>query len=252
MPALKTITETNRISKLGTQNGIKNNGGVRVSEINEIINRLNSITTDNGILSDSVSVITPLVTAGNGTVGAPAITFTSDLDSGMYRIGANEIGIGVNGAVVLDVATTGLSVTGTLSSTGLLTAVTTNPIAKPVNTGSIATGAVLTGPQVLSGYMAVTGGTGNVQFPPVSEITTALGTSPAGTVLELIINATGMTATNVATFTVNTNLTFLKQTSVGDSGSAALATVTQTAGVHIGVFKLIFDTATSVVVARIA
>jgi hypothetical protein len=56
----------------------------------------------------------------NGAVGAPAFTFTSDTDSGMYRIGANNIGLGVNGAKVLDVATTGLSVTGALSATGKL------------------------------------------------------------------------------------------------------------------------------------
>lgn len=54
---------------------------------------------------------------GDGTVGTPALNFVSDTDSGLYRIGANEIGVAVNGAKVLDVATTGLTVTGALSNT---------------------------------------------------------------------------------------------------------------------------------------
>jgi hypothetical protein len=49
----------------------------------------------------------------NGTFAAPSLTFDSDTDTGIYRIGANNLGVTANGAKVLDVATTGLSVTGT-------------------------------------------------------------------------------------------------------------------------------------------
>jgi hypothetical protein len=59
--------------------------------------------------------VTGTVLTGNGTVSLPAVAFTSDPDSGIYRIGTNNIGIGVNGAKVLDIATTGLGVTGALS-----------------------------------------------------------------------------------------------------------------------------------------
>ena len=55
----------------------------------------------------------------DGTVAAPAVNFTSDTDSGVYRIGANNVGVAVNGAKVLDIATTGLSVTGTFTATGV-------------------------------------------------------------------------------------------------------------------------------------
>ena len=48
----------------------------------------------------------------SGTVAAPGLAFSADTDSGLYRIGANNVGVGVNGAKVLDVATTGLSITG--------------------------------------------------------------------------------------------------------------------------------------------
>jgi hypothetical protein len=65
-----------------------------------------------------------LVLTGDGAVGAPAHSFTSDTDCGAYRIGANNIGYAVNGAKVLDIATTGLSVTGALSATTSITAAT--------------------------------------------------------------------------------------------------------------------------------
>jgi hypothetical protein len=227
---------------LGSAPFVKGNPGQTATKVNELIVAVNNIL-------DGTTTLTG-IEAGNGTVALPSVTFVSDLDSGIYRIGANEIGIGVGGAKVLDVTTTGLAVTGTLSSTGLLTAVATNPIVKPVN-DTAATGAVLTGAQIIKGYVAVTGATGNLQFPTAADLTTALGTSPIGTTLELVINATAMTGTNVVTLTVNTGLTFLKQISAGDAASVALATVTQTAGVHVGVFKLVYDTATSVVVSRV-
>jgi hypothetical protein len=59
---------------------------------------------------------------GDGTVAAPALSFSNDTDCGIYRIGANNLGVGVNGAKVVDVSPTGLGVTGTLTTTGALTA----------------------------------------------------------------------------------------------------------------------------------
>jgi hypothetical protein len=59
--------------------------------------------------------VTGVASFADGAVGAPSVTFTSDPDSGLYRIGANNIGVAVNGAKVLDIATTGLTVTGSLN-----------------------------------------------------------------------------------------------------------------------------------------
>ena len=68
-----------------------------------------------------------LVKVGDGTVGAPSVTFASDLDCGLYRIGANNIGVAVNGAKVLDVSTAGLGITGALSgaTTGAFSGIVT-------------------------------------------------------------------------------------------------------------------------------
>ena len=71
------------------------------------------------------SPLTSVSSFGDGTVGAPSIAFTSDTDSGLYRIGANNVGLAVNGAKVVDVATTGVSVTGALSASTTVTAGTT-------------------------------------------------------------------------------------------------------------------------------
>jgi hypothetical protein len=79
-------------------------------------------TTANGASSASLS----LTLQGNqlqsedGIVTLPAWTFRNDLDSGRYRIGANNIGDAVNGAKVLDISTTGLGVTGTLVASGAI------------------------------------------------------------------------------------------------------------------------------------
>ena len=54
----------------------------------------------------------------NGTVSLPFYSFSSDPDSGVYRIGANNIGVSVNGTKALDIATTGLTVTGAIEATG--------------------------------------------------------------------------------------------------------------------------------------
>lgn len=53
-----------------------------------------------------------------GTVAAPGLYLSTDTGTGLYRIGANNDGFAVSGAKVLDIASTGLGVTGTLTSTG--------------------------------------------------------------------------------------------------------------------------------------
>src|SRR5260370_271750 len=61
----------------------------------------------------------------DGAVGAPAVTFAADPDTGLYRIGANNLGVAANGAKVLDVGAGGLGVTGTLTVSGVATVTNT-------------------------------------------------------------------------------------------------------------------------------
>lgn len=57
----------------------------------------------------------------DGTAALPGWTFANDVDTGVYRIGANNLGIACGGAKVVDVAAAGVGVTGTLGVTGLAT-----------------------------------------------------------------------------------------------------------------------------------
>jgi len=55
----------------------------------------------------------------NGTVSLPYYSFTSDPNTGMYRVGADQLGWAVNGVKGLDLSTTGLTVTGELDAATL-------------------------------------------------------------------------------------------------------------------------------------
>jgi hypothetical protein len=48
---------------------------------------------------------------GNGTVSLPYYSFATDPNSGVYRIGADNLGVAVNGAKVVDITTTGINST---------------------------------------------------------------------------------------------------------------------------------------------
>ena len=50
-----------------------------------------------------------IVASGNGSVSAPSYAFTSDLTTGLYRIGASEIGIGCGGTKIIDIATSAVT-----------------------------------------------------------------------------------------------------------------------------------------------
>lgn len=84
--------------------------------------------------------------AASGTVAAPGVSFSADTDCGLYRIGANNIGVAVNGAKVLDVGTAGLGITGTLSATSDV-AINTNKFTVTASSGNT----------LVAGTLAVTG-----------------------------------------------------------------------------------------------
>lgn len=56
-----------------------------------------------------------------GSEAAPGVAFSSDLDTGMWRVSANTIGFSCNGAEVFELATTGASVIGDLDVSGTIT-----------------------------------------------------------------------------------------------------------------------------------
>jgi hypothetical protein len=55
----------------------------------------------------------------DGTVLLPFYSFLADPNSGLFRVGADQLGWSVNGVKGLDLSTTGLTVTGTLAATAI-------------------------------------------------------------------------------------------------------------------------------------
>jgi hypothetical protein len=142
--------------------------GVSFSNANDANTGLYFPSTDQwGLVAGGTATLTSTatnLTAGvalggaDGTVSLPGYSFSADLDCGMYRIGANNIGVAVNGAKVLDVGTAGLAVTGTLSSTGAATLSSTLAVTGnvAVNTDKFTVTAA-SGNTLVAGTLAVTG-----------------------------------------------------------------------------------------------
>lgn len=78
-------------------------------------------TTDTYVLGDATHVMSNMFSTryavGDGLVGTPALYFTADTDTGIYRIGANELGISVGGALKVDVTSAnGTKIVGTANN----------------------------------------------------------------------------------------------------------------------------------------
>jgi len=80
------------------------------------------------ILKDGTQVATAPIPFYAGTVGLPGVYLGTDTTSGVYRIGANNIGVAISAAKVLDIAASGLSVTGLITGS---TSIALSPIADP-------------------------------------------------------------------------------------------------------------------------
>lgn len=86
-------------------------------------NELQAILTDIGVGIDASvaangeSSITGAIKFADGTAPLPALTYVADLDSGFYRIGANNIGLSLGGTKRIDFGTAGTAITGTFDAT---------------------------------------------------------------------------------------------------------------------------------------
>ena len=84
------------------------------------------------LVADLASDVTDLISdfanvrdyAGNGkfndgAVGTPGITFTQDQDNGLYRIGSNNWALAAGAQKIVDISTSGIDVTGSVTADGL-------------------------------------------------------------------------------------------------------------------------------------
>jgi len=82
--------------------------------------------TTTGVTVAGTITPTGSVHAAAGSVGNPSLAFNADQDTGLFNIGANNLGVAIGGAKVLDVASTGLTVPGALGATSLTSPASTN------------------------------------------------------------------------------------------------------------------------------
>lgn len=91
-----------------------------------VVEALNYAST---LLALSGGTMTGAILMPDGTVSAPAISFSGDTNTGFYRSGADTIVAATNGAAIFTFGSTGVTSAGTLTQTGAATfngAVTNN------------------------------------------------------------------------------------------------------------------------------
>ncbi len=203
------------------------------------------------ITSGQVSTLgaSGLVSITTGTSGTSGATGAIILQTGNATIGSSGAINITSGSTASGVAGDINITTGTYTSTTVAPCVVLNKaiIHKPANTDT-ASGGTITGPQLVSGHITATGATGNWQLPTAAQITTAIGATPKGTWFDFVFNAASMTATNTATLVVGTNMTVMSAPAITGGGTL---TVTQDTQV-VGVFRVVFDSATTCKISRIA
>lgn len=72
----------------------------------------------NSVAADGQTSMTGPLKLASGTAALPGMVFSSDTDTGIYRIGANNIGIAVNGSKVLDISSTAINTIGSVQQNG--------------------------------------------------------------------------------------------------------------------------------------
>jgi len=171
--------------------------------------------TTTGVTVTGTITPTGSVHAAAGSVGNPSLAFDADQDTGLFRIGANNLGVAAGGAKVLDIATTGLGVTGTLSVSG----VATLGAGAILNTPASGTATNLTGLPISTGVSGL--GTNVAAFlatPSSANLAAAL-TDETGTGANVFATSPTLTTPISATLTApaSTNLTL-----AGGSSGASL------------------------------
>ncbi len=82
----------------------------------------------NSVAADGQTTMSGPLKAASGTVAAPGIAFGSDPDTGIYRIGANSMGLAAAGANVATVSASGLDATTILQNGFRLTPIGLGPL----------------------------------------------------------------------------------------------------------------------------
>lgn len=119
-PALASRNASGTMS-LAAGNPVTSNTTISSTWANNTLSDISSEITDSLSRSNKGAMLANLeLVAGADTAASPALTWSGDTDTGIYRIGADNIGVGVGATKILDIASTGLSVTGTGTFSGVM------------------------------------------------------------------------------------------------------------------------------------
>ncbi|MDO8576714.1 MAG: helix-turn-helix domain-containing protein, partial [Candidatus Daviesbacteria bacterium] len=205
-------------------------------------------------LKDSPSISGTLTVGGvvslsDGTAAAPSLSFTNDIDTGLYRIGANKIGLITGGTATsgITIDGTGNVGIGTITPTSALHVAGTGNITGNVTlggtldvTGNTGIGSSLTVTNVsaLNGGLKVTGFsdlTGNVGIGGTATVTSLLSANGSATVTgSLCINGECKTSwTNSGNYTASNGIT-LSTADFQLGGSLSRATGIDISGQNFG------------------
>lgn len=163
------------------------------------------------------------VSVAAGTVALPALTFASDLDCGYYRIGANDIGLAINGvktaeytATAVTLAPAGTTTLNLAATNAALGQSTTANYSVHVRTGTLANagaltrligtnGATITGAgampaaSLVQGVVAcdATAGAQNVTLPSAADVIALVPGMAIGDAFDFIVTNTGGNSTTI-------------------------------------------------------
>ncbi len=198
---------------------------------------LNPIINDIGLLAASIdainagSVTLTEVQVGNGTVSLPSVTFSSDTDSGIYRIGSNNIGLTLGGTKSVDFGVNLTAITGalTVSTTAAILGIASFGSAAQLTisaAGALATSALISNTLATdsttstTGALLTAGGLGVAKAIFGGSTITATTTLNAGTLVLAGAGAVGAPSHSF-TSTPTQGMYSVSATQVGFSNGAA-------------------------------
>lgn len=156
------------------------------------------------LLLDGSTTMTGAAKMYAGLEGSPGITFSGDTDTGIYRVGANEIGFSAAGQNRFDISSTALTAMNGAVFVGNLTGNVTGNISGAITATTISASGAVT----LSSTLAVTGAITASSTLTVTGAATFNGNVTLGDASGDTITVTGtMTAAEVVTFSKGGNVT---------------------------------------------
>lgn len=197
----------------------------------------------NAVCVDGQSTMTGVLKLANGSAAAPSVTFGSDTDTGIYRYGANQVGVAVGGVASGYFASTGWNgavvgnvtgnVTGNLTGnvTGNVTGdVTGTASGNPPNARTITAGTGLSGGGDLSANRTLSLAT--------SGVSAATYVSPSSVTVDVYGRITAITSGGVKTVCAG-YFTYNGSTVTLGTGSFNVTSISRDSA---GVFTVTIDT----------